>query len=819
MRLRTIFLMISLLALISMTAGGFYYFYSLRNSAISVAHRRAAWHTEMVMNQISSFLAENLKPVKTLAGLPEIYRALANPTREHIKTANFMLDHFQKTLDVDVCYLMNRAGDTICSSNRLAPDSFVGQNFSFRPYFKQAVIGEPSMYLALGTTSKKRGAYYSYPVFGYEEEHSLGVVVIKAPIPVMEKNIIDFSDGIALLVSPEGVIFSSNRKDWLYKTMTQLNPEELSDLAASRQFGQGPWSWVGLTQNDPQTMHDQDGHEYFVYSKDIDIYPGWKVIQLLSLREISESIFKPMVRTTSLVVLPLCLFGGLAVYYLFRKANLEIGRRHAAENDLRKSEERYRSLYHKTPAMLHSIDDKGKIISVSDYWSQALGYLPEEAVGRPLTDFMTEDSRQKAVSEVMPSFFRQGECKDINYQFIKKQGDLIDVLLSAIAEKNQQGNVTRSLAVLVDITERKQAEEELRRAQEQLRNHSRELEKQVRERTREITSFLEYTPAVVYIKDADGRYIMVNSRFEELFSCKKEEVVGKTVYDIFPPDVADQFRRNDQMVIIHKKPYQAEDRIPLHDDTHWYLSVRFPLFDETGQVARVCGISVNITDLKQAQHKLRRLSGSIITNQEKERTAIARELHDELGQVLTALRMDAVWLKERLTGADEKASARAMDMCDLIDSTITEVGSIATRLRPAVLDDLGLIDALEWYTTEFEKRTGLTCVFQHTPVPELKEVMAIAVYRITQEALTNVARHAQASHVEVNLRANNGRLALNVEDDGRGFDPNGLTEQEELGLAGMRERAYLIGGDLLITSVIDKGTSVQMILPLEGGGK
>jgi PAS domain S-box-containing protein len=817
MRLRTIFMMISALAVISITAGGFYYFYSLRNSAISVAHRRAAWRTESVMNQISGFLSENLKPVKALAGLPEIYTVLDDATPGNIRIANLMLDHFQRTLDVDVCYIMNRQGDTICSSNRNAPDSFVGQNFSFRPYFKQAIIGDPSMYLALGTTSGKRGAYYSHPVYKDNEAQPLGVVVIKAPIRVMEKNIIDTSDGIALLVSPEGVIFSSNRKYWLYQTMSELTPEELSDLSASRQFGRGPWTWVGLDPFDRQTVHDQDGHEYFVYSMGIDIYPGWKVIQLLSLSEISESVFSPLVRSTSLVVLPLCLFGGLAVYYLFRKANLEIMRRQTAENDLRKSEERYRSLYHNTPAMLHSIDGTGKVVSVSDYWSEALGYTPADVVGRPLTDFMTEESRNRAVSVVMPAFFRQGECKDINYQFIKKQGDVIDVLLSAIAEKDSRGNVIRSLAVLVDITERKRAEEELKLAQEKLSNHSRELEKQVRQRTREITSFLQYTPAVVYIKDADGRYIMVNSRYEELFGHKKEEVIGKTVHDVFPPDVADQFRRNDQMVLRHKRPYQAEDRIPMGDDLHWYLSVRFPLFDETGEITRVCGISVNITDLKQAQQKLRRLSGSIITNQEKERTAIARELHDELGQVLTALRMDAVWLKERLAENDVKASARAMDMCELIDSTITEVGSIATRLRPAVLDDLGLIDALEWYTTEFEKRTGLTCLFKHAPVPSLKEVMAIAIYRITQEALTNVARHAQATHVDVNLNINNGRLTLRVEDDGRGFDPNGLTEQEELGLAGMRERAYLIGGDLLIKSVPGKGTSVRLTLPTEGG--
>ena len=159
-------------------------------------------------------------------------------------------------------------------------------------------------------------------------------------------------------------------------------------------------------------------------------------------------------------------------------------------------------------------------------------------------------------------------------------------------------------------------------------------------------------------------------------------------------------------VLESKKPVQAEELFPLNGRMCNYLSVRFPILDGSGQVIRLCGSSLDITDLKNAQERLRRLSGDIMNRQEQERTAIARELHDELGQVLTALRMDAVWLRGRLKGLDAKAERRAQQMCELIDKTISDVRHIATRLRPPALDDLGLVDALEWYTDDYERRTG-----------------------------------------------------------------------------------------------------------------
>ena len=818
MRLRTIILILSLLALVSTAGGGLHYYYSLQDSAISLAHRRAAGQTEVLANQISSFLAQNQKPVDALAGLGELQQALAQPDEANLAAANQLLDKFKKSLEVDVCYLLNRQGLTIASSNRNSPDSFVGHNFSFRPYFQQALAGQAAKYLALGATSKKRGAYYSHAVYPPAGGPALGVAVIKAPISLLEGNLnLGGEEEAALLVGPHEVIFSTNRVGWLNKTLWPSSLEDWEAIARTRQFGDGPWPWSGLTRVGEHRVKDQDGSEYLLYTRPVTNFPGWRLVYLTSMAGVAQWAFKPFLQTTGVVVLGLCLFAGLGVYFLYRKASQEITRRRVAEEDLRRSEERYRRLYHKTPALLHSVDTTGRLVNVSDYWSDALGYSDEEVMGRKLTDFLTPESRRHAEAEVLPLFFRTGQAKDIAYQFVKKNGEVVDVLLSAIAERDDQGRIVKSLAVLVDVTTLKRTEEELRRAQEKLSEYSRDLERQVRQRTREITSFLKYTPAVVYMKDADGRYIMVNYRFEELFSLSTEQVWGNTVHELFSAEIAQQFARSDRMVLQAKRPVQVEERIPHEDGFNTYLSVRFPIINENGQVSRVCGIMVNITDLKKAQEQLRRLSGSIMEGQEAERRAIARELHDELGQVLTALRIDAVWLRERLGGLDLKAEGRAQNMCAVIDHTISEVRNIATRLRPPALEDLGLVDALEWYTSDFEKHTGIACVFNWDHVPDVDDQTAIATYRVAQEALTNAARHSGATSVDVTLMGDDGRLTLSVRDNGLGFASDQLSEREGLGIAGMRERAGLAGGALSINSQPGRGAEVRLVLPIRGG--
>lgn len=815
MKLRLILLVLSLLAFISTAAGGFLYYSALKDAAIKEAERQDISHLEMIRRNLSSFLSENIKPVQTLAGMEALLEKLTRPGDPDAQDrANAILDHFKQTLGVDVCYLMDHQGITVASSNRDAPDSFVGKNFAFRPYFQRAFHSAPATYLALGTTSRKRGVYFSYPVFEKGEDLPIGLVVIKAPVEKIENQLVLSEHEIILVSDPQGVVFITSRNDWLFHTLHPLRENEMERIRASRQFGNGPWPWTGLNFTDDEMATDDRGRRFLLHETSIDEhYPDWRIIHLHSLAAISKSVTDSLIRITVPIVMSLCVFIGVAVFILYRKASHEIVQRKRVETALRQSEERYRSLYHNTPAMLHSIDSGGKLLSVSDYWAEAMGYTREEVIGRQLTDFFTPQARRYAEEKVIPQFFRTGVCKDVTYQFVRRDGTKIDVLLSAIAVHDDSGEISRSLAVSIDVTERKRAKGALQQAKEKLSHYSKDLERQVSERTREITSILRYTPDVVYIKDRRGRYQLINSRYEEIIGMTNDQVRGKTDHDLLPRAVADDFRANDRHVLDKNRPCQVEEHMPQKDGDHTYLSVKFPIYDESGETTAVCGISTDITALKKAQNQLRRLSAGIMDNQEKERAAIARELHDELGQVLTALRMDAAWMVERFKNSDARAAERALTMCDLIDKNINDVRGMAIRLRPGVLDDLGLVDALEWYAGDFEKRTGITCVFQHNTLGPIDGVRATAAYRIAQEALTNVVRHADARRVDVVLMSQNGLLELEVQDDGRGFDTTHLSDVEGLGVAGMRERAMLVGGRLDVDSRIDGGTRVRMRIP------
>ncbi len=813
MKLRAILRIISIIAVVSACTAGYLVYAKLRLYALEEARREGLRQVETIAKNLSAYLSENLRPVRVLAGMEAVRDYLDDPQVENLVAVHAILDHFKTTLAVDVCYLMDVNGFTIATSNRNEPDSFMGKNFSFRPYYQQAIQGLPASYLALGTTSNLRGAYSSYPVYINNLDVPSGIVVIKASIFFVEKELPPAEERIVVVTDPNGVIFISNIVDWRYKLLWRVPPATIAEVKNSRQFGIGPWQWVGMTRDGEERSVDRNGEIYQRHEIEVDNYPGWKVIHLRRVKEISQAVSGPLTRILGPVVLVFCLLVGGGVYLLSLKASGEILQRKEAQRALRASEERYRSLYENTPAMLHSVNQEFRLVSVSNHWAQALGYSRKEVIGRPLTDFMTKESCHRAENEVMPNFFTRGSCKDVPYQLVKKDGSLMDVLLSAISDVGDDGRPMRSLAVSMDVTRQKQAEAALRQAKEALSTYSRDLERQVRHRTREISGILRYTPSVIYMKDHQGRYRLVNYRFEQLFGVRNEAVRGKSDHEILPAEVAVQFERNDRHVLTTKTTYQVEEHITLVDGEHTYLSVKFPIYNRHGAVSGLCGIASDITVMKTAQDQLRRLSGSIMANQEKERAALARELHDELGQVLTVLRMDAVWLQKRISATDEPVAERARSMRDLIDQTIEEVRGLAIRLRPGVLDHLGLVDALEWYTADFERRTGIACVFKQTPIGQLPDTVATAAYRIVQEALTNVARHAGASTATVRLTGEDAELLVTVADNGCGFDAEGLDKVPGLGVAGMRERAALIGADLTVLSLPGRGTRVVLTVP------
>ena len=705
MRLRIIILILALFAFLSASGGGLFYYYSFRKAAFQKTEADAYSRLNLLTDQLSSYLSEHIKPVKTLSGIKELVRVLDDTNLESIYEANQILDNFTKSLDLEVSYLMDKNGITLCSSNRNAEDSFVGKDFSFRPYFKKAINGMPATYLALGTTSRKRGVYYSHPVYDETHSHALGVAVIKASVEFVETKLFPKSDGSLLFVDPDGVIFIANKNNLKFNFLWKPDEKQIYTIENSRQFGNGPWAWTGFSKNQTGYVADKNNNQYIFSSLDVTNYPGWKIISLRNYKDITKQVSKPFVRVIGPAIISVLILTGILVLILYLLGSQEITKRKAVEKKLRLSEERYRHIYHKTPVMLHSIDIKGQIIRVSDHWVEVMGYKREEVIGKQLINFFTPESKKYAISVIFPKFFSTGFCKDVPYTYVKKNGKKIDILLSCYGVRNENDGVIRSLAVSVDVTEKNRTQKDLQAAKEKLSQYSQNLEQQVKKRT---------------------------------------------------------------------------------------------------------------VQLEKAQDNLKNLSKRIIASQEREKALVARELHDHLGQVLTALRIDAVWLEKLLTRFDKNAGNRTKKMCSLIDDTINDVRDMAYRLRPRVLDDLGLVDALESLLSDFEKRSNVSCVFKHDEIPKINNTLSTALYRIGQEAVTNSLRHSNATTIIVGLKTKDDDIILYIQDNGSGFDILNNNGVNGFGLEGMRERANLVGGKLDIFSQLSQGTSIYCKVKVKG---
>ena len=221
--------------------------------------------------------------------------------------------------------------------------------------------------------------------------------------------------------------------------------------------------------------------------------------------------------------------------------------------------------------------------------------------------------------------------------------------------------------------------------------------------------------------------------------------------------------------------------------------------------------------LRRSLDQLRALTTYLQYVREEERTRIAREVHDELGQALTGLKLDMSWLSARLARNAKPVQLKVKTMVDHIDETIQTVRRIATELRPGILDSLGLAAALEWQANEFQSRTGIPChVVATVDDSQLQQQFATVFFRIYQETLTNIIRHAKATNVDVRLAEENGALVLTVKDNGRGISEEEIASTRSIGLLGMRERAMLIGGEISLTGAPGKGTTMTLRAPLNG---
>ena len=472
MRLRTILLVLALLAVLSAAFGAYHSYSSVRETALKEAEANAESEAEGMTARVSSLLAEHQKAVKALAGLKELYEALKKPGKASLDRANEVLDDFHDALEVSVCYLMDRHGNTIASSNRMEPDSFVGQNYSFRPYFLEAIQGRPAVFMGVGVTSKLRGIYHSHPIQGANGGHPVGVAVIKASVDSLEKEFRRASGGLSCLVDHQGLIFVGSRQEWLYQTLWKRTPEVFAGIAEVRPLGQGLWNGTGLEITGDRHAADGSGDEYLIHRAPIEGFPGWQLVHLVTLKELSRQVFDPLVKTGAAIVVSLCVLIGLSVFILYAKASRDIARQIETEDALRASEEKFRAITGSALDAIILMDSQGQI----SYWNPAaeriFGYTAEEVLGKDLHLLLAPEAFHEAYRQGFSGFKDTGAGPVVGKtsEFLARRKDGIifpmEISVSVISIKHEW----HAAGIVRDITGRKEVEASLRESEEKYRN-------------------------------------------------------------------------------------------------------------------------------------------------------------------------------------------------------------------------------------------------------------------------------------------------------------------------------------------------------------
>jgi len=352
----------------------------------------------------------------------------------------------------------------------------------------------------------------------------------------------------------------------------------------------------------------------------------------------------------------------------------------------------------------------------------------------------------------------------------------------------------------------------------------RKVEKALRESEEKYRDLYDHAPDMYHSINGEGIIIDCNETEARMLGYSKEEIIGRPVTDFWTKESKSLHEQDFPIIKSEIKEREFEREFVRRDGSTFIASLHvFTETDKNNMFVKTKTIAHDITEsksleneLKNSREELRSLSAHLQSVREEERRCIASEIHDELGQVLTTLKLDLSWLKTRLAKESNQLSTSVQSMSDLVDKTIESVQRISSELRPGVLDHLGLSDAIEWLAGEVCGRKGLQYDIIIEPEDvELDQNRSIAIFRIFQEALTNIVRHSEATMVEVHLEKGRSALSLEVRDNGIGIPPEKLSDHNSYGLIGIRERARYLGGEARIEGLPGSGTTVVVNIPLD----
>jgi PAS domain S-box-containing protein len=479
----------------------------------------------------------------------------------------------------------------------------------------------------------------------------------------------------------------------------------------------------------------------------------------------------------------------------------ELRERERVEADHRKMEERFQAVAWATNDAIWDWD----MISDTHWWGEGMlrlfGYDPELLAGTSFSWWMDRvhpDDRDMILKSVEDATSRGDGAWSGEYRFRRANGTYALVFDRCQISRDESGRPVRMIGAIVDITEQHRAQQLLRESREQYRQ------------------LFENNPLPSWVYDVETlRILAVNAAAVLQYGYSREEWLGMTIEDYRPREDVRRLRDFLQSIRdvpegIHQGPWRHRKK----DGTILDVEIAFHALTYDGRPARLALVN-DITERKQMEHVRSRLLNKIITAQEDERRRIARELHDEVGQSLTALLVGLRAMEQTMRRSP--SDDQTVGLSKIAERTLNDVQRLAMGLRPSVLDDVGLEAALIRYVEDFSRIHGIETDVKMSSGRRLPYHVETTLYRLVQEALTNVAKHAGAQHASVLVVNMVESVQVIIEDDGQGFDLESMLKKQpirHLGLHGMRERVALLEGDMTIESKPGGGTTISVVIPV-----
>ncbi|HSF10646.1 MAG TPA: PAS domain S-box protein [Nitrospirales bacterium] len=505
---------------------------------------------------------------------------------------------------------------------------------------------------------------------------------------------------------------------------------------------------------------------------------------------------------------------------LYQSAQKEIEQRKRSAENLR----RLASIVESSQDAIYSINTDGMISSWNHGAERMYGYMASEMLGQSLSHLLLPEAKQEASWLLDILGTKNGESKRV-FLRMKKDGSVFSVSLTISPIVGVDGLLTGHSLIERDISEQQRIGAALEASEGRLQ------------------AIWENSPTVKFVKDLDGKYQLVNKRFETIFHLSRGAIIGKTDQELLNPHLASQIIANDQKVLQSGTSQEFEEQLQLPDGIQTYLSVKFPLFDAAGTPYAICGIGTDITARKQAeralqelndsleqrvsdrtrdllvyQENLRAMTSELVVTEQRERRRLSTELHDYLAQLLVVCRMKLAQAINEEKAAGLKTNLEEIDQ--ILSDSLSYTRTLIAELSPTILYELGLVPALKWLGQQME-RHGLRVQVQHgEQAIELSEDQAIFVFQAVRELLFNIIKHSGVSEAIVSLERHADQdLKILVQDAGKGFHPSPIStdysKPGRFGLFSIRERTEALGGHFHIESAPGKGTQATLVVPLQ----